>query len=172
MRSLPLEKHFFKACPFSSWFLVVDDASQTFHMIRSSHQRCSIWKGVLINFTNFTGKQLCQNSFFNKVEGLRPTALLKKRLWHRCFSVNFVIFLRTPFLQNTSGRLVYKWYFKGCSWYPVCSSPMKCGNALMQVYSEPRQTSVMEIFVKIINSLKLLTILTKSSILDFRVSSE
>ena len=49
---------------------------------------------------------------------------------------------------------------------------MKCGNALMQVYSEPRQTSVMEIFVKIINSLKLLTILTKSSILDFRVSSE
>ena len=26
-----------------------------------------------------------------------------KRLWHRCFPVNFVKFLRTPFLQNSSG---------------------------------------------------------------------
>ena len=29
--------------------------------------------------------------------------LLKKRLWHRCFPVNFAKFLTTPFLQNTSG---------------------------------------------------------------------
>ena len=29
----------------------------------------------------------------------------KIRKIHRCFSVNFVKFLRTPFLQNTSGRL-------------------------------------------------------------------
>ena len=36
----------------------------------------------------------------------RPATLLKKRLWHRCFPLNFVKFLRTPFLQNTSGRLV------------------------------------------------------------------
>ena len=28
---------------------------------------------------------------------LRPATLLKKRLWHRCFPVNFVRFLRTPF---------------------------------------------------------------------------
>ena len=34
-----------------------------------------------------------------------PAALLKKRLWHRCFPVNFAKFLRTPFLQNTSGKL-------------------------------------------------------------------
>ena len=33
----------------------------------------------------------------------RPATLLKKRLWHRCFSVNFLEFLRTPFLWNTSG---------------------------------------------------------------------
>ena len=32
-----------------------------------------------------------------------PATLLKKRLWHRCFPVNFMKFLRTPFLQNTSG---------------------------------------------------------------------
>ena len=36
----------------------------------------------------------------------RPATLLKKRLWYRCFSVNFVKFLRTPFLQTTSGRLL------------------------------------------------------------------
>ena len=36
----------------------------------------------------------------------RPATLLKKRLWHRCFSVNFAKFLRTPFLENTSGRLL------------------------------------------------------------------
>ena len=39
-------------------------------------------KGVLRNFIKFTGKHLCQSLFFN------------------------VKFLRTPFLQNTSGRLL------------------------------------------------------------------
>ena len=37
---------------------------------------------------------------------LRPATLLKKRLWHRCFHVNFAKFLRTPFSQNTSRRLL------------------------------------------------------------------
>ena len=62
------------------------------HRHRSSHQRCSVRKVVLTNFTKFTG--------------LRPATLLKKRLWHRCFPVNFAKFLRTPFSQNTSGRLL------------------------------------------------------------------
>ena len=72
--------------------------------VRSSHQRCSVRKGVLKNFAKFTGKHLCKSLFFNEVAGLRPATLLKKRLWHRCFPVNFAKFLRTPFLQNTSGR--------------------------------------------------------------------
>ena len=35
-------------------------------------------------------------------------SFLKKFIknWHRCFPVNFVKFLTTPFLQNTSGRLL------------------------------------------------------------------
>ena len=60
--------------------------------LRSSHRRCSVRKGVLWNFPKFTGKHLCQSLSFNK------KALLKKRLWHRCFPVNFAIFLRTPFI--------------------------------------------------------------------------
>ena len=57
-------------------------------------------KGVLRNFTEFTGKHLCQGLFFNKV------ARLKKETLAQMFSVNFMKFLRTTFLQNTSGRLL------------------------------------------------------------------
>ena len=37
-----------------------------------------------------------------KSDSHRPTTLskIKKRLWHRCFPVNFAKFLRKPFLQN------------------------------------------------------------------------
>ena len=73
---------------------------------RSSHQRCSMKKGVLRKFAKLTGKHLCQSLFFNKVAGLRPATLSKKRPWHRCFPVNFAKFLRTPFFHNTSGRLL------------------------------------------------------------------
>ena len=73
---------------------------------RNSHQRCSIKKGVLRNFTKFTGEHVWQSLFSNKVAGHRPVTLLKRRLWYRCFPVNFVKFLRTSFLQNTSGRLL------------------------------------------------------------------
>ena len=59
-------------------------------------------KGVLKNFAKFTGKHRCQSLVFNKVAGLSPATLLKKRLWHSAFRVDFATFLRTPFLQNTS----------------------------------------------------------------------
>ena len=57
-------------------------------------------KGVLKNFLKFTEKHLCQSLFFEKVAGLRPGTLLKKRLWHRCFPVNFAEFLRKTFLTE------------------------------------------------------------------------
>ena len=63
-------------------------------------------KGVLNNFAKFIGKHLCQSLFFNKVKGLRPSTLLKKRLWYRWFPVDFAKFLRILFLQNTSDRLL------------------------------------------------------------------
>ena len=67
-----------------------------------SHWRCSKRKGVLRNFTKFTRKDL----FFNKATGLRPTTLLNKKLWRRCFPVSFAKFLRALYLQNTPGRLL------------------------------------------------------------------
>ena len=50
--------------------------------------------------------EISQNCARVSILCLRPATLLKKRLWHRSFPVNFAKFLRTPFLQNTSGRLL------------------------------------------------------------------
>ena len=54
---------------------------------RSSHRMCPVRKGVLRNFAKLAGKHLCQ----------RLATLLQRRLWHRCFPVNFAKVLRTPF---------------------------------------------------------------------------
>ena len=70
------------------------------YMLKSSLSEVFYKKGVLRNFTKFKGKHLCQSLFFNKVTGLRPATLLKERLWHKSFPVNFVKFLKTPFLTK------------------------------------------------------------------------
>ena len=59
--------------------------------IRCSHQRSSLKVGVLKNLAKFKRKHLCQS------------------LWHGCFLVNFEKFLRTHFLQSTSGRLLLEY---------------------------------------------------------------
>ena len=72
---------------------------------RSSYQKCSVRKGVLRNFTKFTGKHQCQSLFFNKVTGLRPE-ISKNTFFHRTPLVAASV--RKPFLENTSGRLFLK----------------------------------------------------------------
>ena len=57
-------------------------------------------KGVHRNFAKFTGKHLCQSLYVNKVAGLRSANFSKKRLWHKCFPLNFTKFLRTPLLTE------------------------------------------------------------------------
>ena len=94
---------------------------------RSSHHGCSIQKGVLRNFTKFTGKHLCQISVLINLQA-SPATLLKKRLWRKCFPVNFVKFLRTPFLQNNSGRLLLyithdKWIFEEEFTFVISQNP-------------------------------------------------
>ena len=54
-------------------------------------------KGILKNFTKFTGKHLCQSLFLNKVAGLRPVTLFKKTL-AQVFSCEFCEIFKTPFL--------------------------------------------------------------------------
>ena len=59
-------------------------------------------KGVLKKFHKTHLKTPMLESYFNRVSGLRVVTLLKKRFQHRCFQVNFMKFLRTAFLQNTT----------------------------------------------------------------------
>ena len=61
---------------------------------------CSVKKVILKISQNSQENTCARVSFFNKVASLRPATLLKKRLWHRCFPVNFAKSLRTPFLTE------------------------------------------------------------------------
>ena len=73
---------------------------------------------VLKNFVKFTGKKLCQSPFFNKVAGLRPVTLLKKRLW-QMFSCEFrEIFRNTFFIEHLRWLLLNKTYKKMSVWSP------------------------------------------------------
>ena len=76
----------------------------------SSLPMCYVEKVYLEISQKFTGKHLCQNLFFNKVAGLGPATLLKKRLWHRCFHVKFPKFLRTlSFTEHLGGWFWFDW---------------------------------------------------------------
>ena len=72
---------------------------------RNSHQRCSI-KKVFSEISQNSQENICASVFFNKVAGLRRATLLQKRLWHRCFPVNFMKFLRTPFLPLAAASVM------------------------------------------------------------------
>ena len=63
-------------------------------LYKSIHWRCSVKKVFLKNSQN-SQENTCARVF---------------QLWRRCFPVNFEKFLRTPFLQNTSGWLLLTIY--------------------------------------------------------------
>ena len=71
-------------------FVKLFQLKREFQLLSESATRGALWKKAL-------GLQLWQ------------------RLWHRCFPVNFEKFLKTPFLQNTSGRLLL-WFMAFSDW--------------------------------------------------------
>ena len=99
----PLESHFiprnFSTLKCKSVLIFSISNSSIY---RSSHRRCSV-KKVFLEISRNSQENTCTRvSFLIKLKA--PAALLKKRLWQKCFPVNFVKFLRTLFLQNNSGR--------------------------------------------------------------------
>ena len=66
---------------------------------RSSHQRCSLSKGVLRNFAKFTGKHLCQSLFFNKVAGAACN-FIKKETLTQVFSCEFCEISKNTFFTE------------------------------------------------------------------------
>ena len=105
--SLNVVNHFRKT--FAKYFTLDVLLCSEYSYDRSSHRTCYVRKGVLRNFPKFTGKHMCQSPFFNRLAGTRSGSLLKKWLWQRCFAVDFAKFLRIPYLQITSGRLLLLW---------------------------------------------------------------
>ena len=82
-----LREFTFKTDNFNlSWLHRIENCMTSSHPGVFYKKRCFFEK----KFKKFTGKHLCQSLFFHKV-------YLKKRLWHRCFLVNFEKYLRTSF---------------------------------------------------------------------------
>ena len=93
---------------FCVWFtnekrLVLFTARTTVEdSLKAVVQRCSV-KKVLLEISQNSQENTCARvSFLIKLQasGIRSTTLLKKRLWHWCFSLNFAKFLRTLFLTE------------------------------------------------------------------------
>ena len=69
-------------------------------MFRSSHLRRSVRKGVLSQ--NSQENTCARISFLIKLQA----TLLKKRLWHKCFSCEFCEIFKNIFFTEPSGRLL------------------------------------------------------------------
>ena len=78
----------------SSLYQNNSDHSGASSLFKSSRPKMLCKKGVLEIFVKLTGKNLCRIFYFCS---LRPAMLLKKKLRHRCFPVNFSKFLKTHF---------------------------------------------------------------------------
>ena len=79
--------------------LILPGIIRYFQINRISYRRCFI-VGVLKNFAS-SQENTFVRGFLSRLAGLSPATLLKNRLWHRCFPVNFAKVLRTT-LQNIS----------------------------------------------------------------------
>ena len=82
--------------------------------------RGTIIQGEIVRGKLSGGGELYWNQNFTKTNIKSPVpesaTLLKKRIWHSCFPVNFAKFLRAPFLKNTSRWLLLKiWFDKSFS---------------------------------------------------------
>ena len=74
------------------------------YWISEAATRDVLYENVYLEISQNSQENTCARvSFLIK---LQATGFIKKRLRHRCFPVGFAQILRTPFLQNTSNRLL------------------------------------------------------------------
>ena len=101
---------FFFTFSFLVFLITIKTFINIFMEIRNNKQPPEVLyeKSAIRNFAKFTGKHPYQSLFFNKVAGLRPATLVKKRLRRRCFPVNFAKFISTPILKNICKQLLLK----------------------------------------------------------------
>ena len=102
----------------------------SFSISRSSHQRCSMKKGFLKNFTKFTGKHMCQACNFIKKETLAQVLccefceMSKKTFYveHLWWLLLWIMSILNLALQNCSLERVN----------PLSANPTKWSNTLEQ----------------------------------------
>ena len=77
--------------------LIIPPESSAFQ--RETTTRGVLWKKVFLEISKNSQENTCAKvSFLIKLQAY--CNFIKKRLWHRCFPVNFAKFLRTPFLTK------------------------------------------------------------------------
>ena len=103
-----VEAHYSRTLLEKFWGLtrVTSDRSDTWCAVcllsRSSHQRCSRKLAFLRILQNSLETPVLDSPFY-KILDLRLASFLKKRLWYRCFPVNFAIFQELLFHRTPSG---------------------------------------------------------------------
>ena len=119
------ERFDIKDNPYNQFFIITSTDYWTFRTFHPSlHESVAVKTGVLRNFATFTGKHLCQ------------------RLFKSLSQENFAKFLRTPFLQNTSGQLLQNGHAK------ILIAHILYRRTTPEEYLEPSRTYTMEPFCK------------------------
>ena len=78
---------------------------------RSSHRTCSVQKVFSKISQNWQENTCAWVSFLIKLQVSVMQLYLKKRLWHRCFPVNFAKFLGKPFFIEHVRWLLLHWRY-------------------------------------------------------------
>ena len=97
--------YFFTVCFYLS-NLIWDQKTKSsnnhkFCQDRSSHRRCSVRKGVIRNFTKFTGKHLWQSLFLNKVANTASSKIHQSSLNAINWTLKFKILVALIFSNRT-----------------------------------------------------------------------
>ena len=94
-------------------------------------RRCSLKKLFLEISQNSQENTCARVSFLIKLHGLACNLFIKKETLAQVLSVNFVKFLRTPFLQNTSGGCSVSYTIHSArSLYMLMSTSEPCHSVL------------------------------------------
>ena len=121
-----------------------------FHTILQCHQKChecfilnykshissvcrrvSSVSGQELTFPRF--RRISKNRLYISLvlDRPRPATLLEKKLWRRCFSVNFAKLLKHLFLQNTPSGCFLKWLEQKQTSQLICSANQLTGFYMM-----------------------------------------
>ena len=110
---------------------------------------------MFLEISQNSQENTCARVYF-LIKLLARPGTLKKRLCHKFFPVNFVKYLRTPFLENTSGRLLLI----------ILNNHVNIELTDPGKYPDLCHTSKMELFGKIVPVIQASNISAKSFILD------